>query len=225
VKDEGTVTTGSRSHGLSRRRPAAAPGGLATLLLATAVASLAACGGGSKPSPSVSASAKGHYAVKVTNQEGKIGNVVPSPPAPPGAKPDPDTENMGGADANTSVIPLGNGRYQLIIQNTSRVGYIDSVLWQPPPGATVASVSGSTVGSCDVATGGDISCNGLHLKPPKCLCLPGGEATVTFVMHGSSPDSSPHTTGIAGSGLEITSMTPILGNIPSSLGQAPSGNT
>jgi hypothetical protein len=200
--------------------------GLFVPVLVALTVIVAGCGGSSKAGAGTTAARgkKRHFQAKVTKAEGAIGNVVPGPPPPADVSPDPDTENMGGSDANTTITPIGNDRYQLVIQNTSRIGYIDSVDWQPPPGATVESVTGSSVGAC-TASNGEIVCNGLNLKPPKCLCEVGGSATVTFTMHLAVGDSPGKTTGLQDSGLEITSMTPILANIPSSIGSAASGNT
>jgi hypothetical protein len=171
-------------------------------------------GGGKKP------------IVKETQKEGQIGNVTPPGALSPNDSPDPDSENMGGSDANTSIVHEGPTTWQLVIQNTSRVGYIDSIYWKPPPGATITSVTSSSRGSCSLASDGEISCEGLNLKPPTCTCLPGGTATVNFVM--TEPNNyrggGRSTVGIENSGLEIVEMRPILGNIPSARGQSPAGN-
>ena len=101
------------------------------------LALIAGCGGGSG---TVTRQSKGGPVVKETKAEGQIGNVVPPGAIDPGQTPDPDSENMGGADANTVVTAVGKDRYELVIENTSRVGYIDAILWQPPAGATIESV-------------------------------------------------------------------------------------
>lgn len=149
--------------------------------------------------------------------EGAIGNVTPPPPPAPDSSPDPDSANMAGADLNWVVDPDGKDRYQLYLQNTSRVGYVDAITWHAPPGEAVVAVEGVTAGSCHVV-GGAIVCSGLHLKPPTCACRPGGAATVTFVLRQSDPN-----VGFQGSGIQINAMTPVLRNIPSAAGEKSKG--
>jgi hypothetical protein len=162
-------------------------------------------------------SAAGSTATAKHEAQGAIGNVTPPPPPAADVTPDPDSANMAGADLDWVVDQAGKDRYQLYLQNTSRVGYVDSITWRAPPGESVVAVEGTTVGHCQVS-GGTIVCSGLHLKPPTCACRPGGAATVTFVLRQNNPNL-----GFQGAGLEINTMTPVLNNIPSAAGQKSNG--
>jgi hypothetical protein len=172
----------------------------------------AGCGGSGNDT-----STAGAPVVKTTEEQGQIGNIVPDPPPPGNQTVDPDLRTKGGADVAWVIRSLGNDRFELSIQNTSRIGYLETFDWRPPSGDTIESVTESSSGSCSL-TDGQLHCESLHLKPPACLCQPGGTETVTITMHTSDPDLS-----IQGSGLVVTEMTPILKNIPSRLGQTSSG--
>jgi hypothetical protein len=174
------------------------------------------CGGSGGGSDKAAAKYGRQPVVKTTAAEAKIGNVIPTPP-PRGQRADPDTYAKGGADGAWVIRALGNDRYELTVQNTSRVGYIETFDWRPPVGATVKTVGKSSAGSCALV-GELVHCDGLHLKPPKCLCRPGGSETVVFTMHNPNDNL-----GIEGSGLVIRDMTPILKNIPSTPGPEDSG--
>ena len=174
----------------------------------------AGCGGGGNDT-----STAGAPVVETTKEEGQIGNIVPEPPPPGNQTVDPDLRTKGGADVAFVVRSLGNNRFELSVQNTSRIGYLETFNWRPPSGDTIDSVtqSSSGSGSCSLANG-QLHCENLHLKPPPCLCQPGGTETVTITMHTSDPDLS-----LQGSSVEVTEMTPILKNIPSRPGQSNSG--
>ncbi len=179
------------------------------------VMTLTGCGNSGSPSAQgPAAHSKGSKHLVETPAEGKIGLVTPPPPLPPGERADPDSMNMGGSDVVWTIIPIGGGRYTLRIQNTSRIGFINSVDWRPPAGDTIEAVQNTTAGSCTVVSG-RVSCNGLHLKPPKCLCRPGGTATVTFRMHAADPKL-----GFVHSALQILDMTPVPYVIPSEPGSS-----
>jgi hypothetical protein len=136
---------------------------------------------------------------------------------PPG--PDPDQGAKQGNDANVVVRQLSNGRFELLVQNTSGIGWINSFQWVPPAGMTVTKISHTSLGSCKLAAGA-ISCTA-KLKPPNCTCRVGGSMTVDFTATGRDPttlDGHPLTLGVVGSYLRIAKMTPVPYHIPSWLG-------
>lgn len=183
-----------------------------------ALASLALAGcGGAAPHAHTSTSVTKAPAksLKETAKEGGIGLVTPPPPLPKGDRADPDSLNMGGADISWVLNALGGDRYELHLTNTSRVGFIDQINWEPPRGDHIQSIGRSSVGSCTLVAG-RVTCGGLHLKPPVCLCRPGGTATVIFRMHLAK------NTGVQTSRLQILAMTPVPYNIPSVPGESKS---
>lgn len=92
-------------------------------------------------------------------------------------------------DFSTTLSLLGPHRYGMTIFNTSNLGVINSLQWNPPPGVHVLDVVDSTEGHCTAkgVTGYGVNqtsflCDNLDLKPPSCTCLgDGGSMTVTFV--------------------------------------------
>lgn len=130
----------------------------------------------------------------------------------------PNTLGRGSGDAVVIVRWLAPNAYQLDVQNTSGIGYIDQFVWTPPIGMTVTAVTSSEGGKCSL-TGGNIECNG-NIRPPACTCLAGGELTVNFTATGLAPTyANGYWTyyGIVGATLQITQMTPVPYHIPSSL--------
>jgi hypothetical protein len=180
--------------------------GLAATLLLALVLALAGCGGKSDSASQVRGAKP---VVKPTPAQGKVGNVVPATPPKGNGRVDPDLLAKSGVDVAWAVMSLGGNRYELTVQNTSRVGYVETFDWRPPDGDTIVTVSDSSAGSCELVDG-RVHCSALHLKPPTCLCRPGGTETVVFTMR-NADDSL----GLEGSGLTILEMTPILENIPS----------
>jgi hypothetical protein len=184
------------------------------LAIGGAVAVLAGCGGSSSSGGAPSnGKSSGNAALKA--RQGAIGLVTPHP-IPRNQRADPDSMPMGGGDLAYTVRSVGTDTYKLLIQNTSRIGFIDTVEFKPPYGAKIEAVETSTAGSCKVLAG-RITCTGLHLKPPKCTCRAGGAATVTFkmrvaVQHGLQ-------TGLLTSAAQVDAMTPVPWQIPSELGQ------
>jgi hypothetical protein len=190
----------------------------ATLLAALVAAGvgLTGCGGGSNSAQTSGTTTSSHRTVPETQKEGAIGNVVPPPVHQPGEPADPDSLNKGGPDVSWAVRWLGNGRFALEITNTSAIGFVDQIDWKPPNGDRIESVGHSTAGSCSVANG-RVSCNGLRLKPPTCLCKPGGSATVIFTMVTPNPRG-----GLVTGRMRILAMTPVPYIIPSAPGEAKS---
>ena len=131
---------------------------------------------------------------------------------------DPNTLGKGAADAVSVVRWVSPGVYQLDVQNTSGIGYINQFTWVPPVNLTVTAVTSSEGGRCSLV-GGSIQCNG-KVAPPKCTCQAGGDLTVTFTAKGLEPTfANGYWTyyGIDGAYLQIQQMTPVPYHIPSTL--------
>lgn len=131
---------------------------------------------------------------------------------------DPDTLAKEGSDANWSLLWLGNGKYRLLVQNTSGLGYIDTFDWVAGIGMNVTAITATSGGKCTVHER-TIACVG-KIKPPRCTCLPGGTMTIDFTAtaRGSTdPKGVRINYGDEGSTLAIKSITPVPYHIPSSL--------
>lgn len=136
--------------------------------------------------------------------------------------PDPDQGAKQGNDAVVVVRQLSNQRYELLIQNTSGIGFINSFQWVPPPGMTITKITGESTGSCKLAN--DVIACSATLKPPKCTCRPGGSMTIDFKATGRDPttqDGHTLTLGVVGSFLRIQKVTPVPYHIPSWIGGVP----
>jgi len=129
-------------------------------------------------------------------------------------------------DATTVIRYLAPkaGIYQIELENTSAVGYINTFAWIPPAGLTVTAVTKTTGGRCHLV-GNEIDCTGgKHgIAPPVCICRAGGFMTVTFTAAGYSPKFNGHywTYYGIGSDTRITSMTPVSYHIPATMAQVP----
>jgi hypothetical protein len=191
---------------------------------ATAAAALPACKAGqvtTKAHPCTKPSAQ-----TTTATPANFGPpVAVTDPNPATGVPNPDTADQGvhvcGCDASTVMRYLDprGGRYQLVIFNTSGIGYINSVNWLPPAGMTVTAITAVSGGTCRMDMG-DIACDAKApgLAPPKCTCQTGGVMTVNFTATGDEPVFNGswwiyH--GLVGASMQITSMTPVPYHIPS----------
>jgi hypothetical protein len=131
---------------------------------------------------------------------------------------DPNALSRGSSDAVVTVTWLSPGLYQLDVQNTSGIGFINQFTWVPPIGLTVTAVTSSEGGRCTLE-GGDIQCSG-NIAPPQCTCLPGGALSVNFTATGLEPTfANGYWTyhGMVGAYLQINQMTPVPYHIPSAL--------
>jgi hypothetical protein len=131
---------------------------------------------------------------------------------------DPNTLGKGSADAVSVVRWVSPGVYELDVQNTSGIGYINQFTWVPPVNLTVTAVTSTQGGRCALV-GGSIQCTG-KIAPPKCTCLAGGDLVVTFTAKGLEPTyANGYWTyyGIVGAYLQIQQMTPVPYHIPSAL--------
>jgi len=125
-------------------------------------------------------------------------------------------EPMATIEYTTTLRPLGGGRYELVVQNSSAIGAIDSFTWSAPPGLTITAVTSSNGAKCSLQ-GGSISCRGA-LRPPQCLCTgSGGAVEIDFTATGgASTEADGHTVihGFGWSYLRIEQMTPVPYLIP-----------
>jgi hypothetical protein len=138
--------------------------------------------------------------------------LVPSPQlAAPLAGVDPDQNPEASSDVSATVTSLGGGRYRLLVQNGSDVGFVNSFEWTPPAGVTVTGVTRSSTGRCELDAGA-ISCRAT-LRPPKCTCRPGGQMTIEFAAR--VPQSADTQYGVAGGFVKIRELTPVPYLIPS----------
>jgi hypothetical protein len=152
---------------------------------------------------------------------------VPSVPDPGNVKPRHDE-----SDSLTifRFLDPAAGKYQVEVDNTSGIGYINSFNWVPPPGLTITAITSSSGGRCTLAPnpvpgGGTpmISCVGGQkgIAPPKCTCLSGGKLLVNFTATSDHPPmfNGQYWTyyGIVGAYTSITAMTPVPYHIPSVL--------
>jgi hypothetical protein len=129
---------------------------------------------------------------------------------------DADTLPKGSADAVTTFRWLDSGKYQLEVQNTSGIGFLNTFSWVPPPGLTITAVTSSEGARCSLQNG-DIYCSG-KITPPQCTCQPGGFMTVNFTATGDTPTyANGYWTyyGIVGGYLHIQTVTPVPYHIPS----------
>jgi hypothetical protein len=130
-------------------------------------------------------------------------------------------ERQGLGDAVTVItfLDIPRGLYQLSVENTSGLGYINTFTWVAPENMNITQITSSEGGKCTLVAG-NISCRGggKGIAPPKCTCQAGGTLTVNFTATGLSPTYNGHYYtwyGIEGGWLHLTSMTPVPYHIPS----------
>jgi hypothetical protein len=85
------------------------------------------------------------------------------------------------------TIAVTDGQYKLNVENTGD-GQLTSFTFAPAATLKVATLVGSTSGSCQLA-GAGFTCN-VDLNPPPCMCNPGGNVTVSFTGSGESAGST-----------------------------------
>src|SRR5207344_1647945 len=97
---------------------------------------------------------------------------------------------VGATDAVTIIRYLDpmQGKYQIEVENTSGIGYINTFNWVPPNQMVITAITSSEGGRCSL-TDNTISCVGGKdgIAPPKCTCLHGGIMTVNFTATGNLP--------------------------------------
>jgi hypothetical protein len=166
---------------------------LASLLASIAFVAigLSACGGAGSTHPP----ANGHSSIR---------RLVPKRPQATAVVADA----LAALDAQSSLRSLGKQRYELVIENTSGIGFINALSWAPPAGMQLIRVLTARGGRCEVVSG-KISCQGV-LDPPRCSCA--GRVGLTIRFEARNYDS--FSTGV----LRITRMTPVPYVIPSAAG-------
>jgi hypothetical protein len=140
-----------------------------------------------------------------------------------------DPGDVGGRVNATDAVtiirfldPMGSPpKYQLEVENTSGIGYINTFNWVPPASMTITAITSSEGGRC-ILTNGHIACKGGQkgIAPPKCTCLAGGTMLINFTATGNEPKFNGQFWtyyGVVGSYTQITSMTPVPYHIPSFL--------
>jgi hypothetical protein len=173
----------------------------ASLAALLAVVALAGCGGGG-------GGGNEPTAAQLYAQQIQVGTFTRA-----GQGVDPDEQDRSGSDVTTVVRALGHDRYQIIVQSVSDAGFINSFWWQAK-NLLISSVTGSSSGSCHVASATSLQCTGLTIKPPKCTCEPGGTVTVSFVARNVTGTRGVHY-GTVHSILRIGDVTPVPYHIPS----------
>jgi hypothetical protein len=190
------------------------------VLAAAAGGGVAAFSGGSSGFPTTSAADL--YAKEA--KFGTFNRVMPGE--------DPDEMDRGGNNVDDTVTFLGNGRYRLTVQNVGFLGFINSFEWNAP-NIVITKIVGSSQGTCTAtalhnapaaqygsAPESSVRCTGMTIKPPKCSCLAGGTATVTFLGHPLVTGKHIHY-GVAESRFVVGDLTLVPYHIPSYLGSGP----
>jgi hypothetical protein len=85
------------------------------------------------------------------------------------------------------AIAVTDGQYKLNVENTGDVP-LTSFTFAPAATLKVATLVGSSSGSCQLA-GAGFTCS-VDLNPPPCMCNPGGNVTVSFTGTGESAGST-----------------------------------
>jgi hypothetical protein len=144
-------------------------------------------------------------------------------PAPVAAAPDPEPtgQRTGAPDALTilRVLDRTQHKYQIEVENTSGIGYINTFNWLPPDQMTITVITSTEGGHCTLVNNA-ISCRSgkKGIAPPVCTCLAGGSMLVNFIASGMEPTfNGDYWTSYLNSGsyTQITSMTPVPYHIPS----------
>jgi len=156
----------------------------------------------------------------VTSDDGGGSSLAPMPTDDPNYRPitvrapneeavDPDSTSVGGQDLSATIVHPSGDRYRVVISNTSGIGYINALNWNPPDGMRITQITSSSAGRCRLSSGDQrIVCSGLKLKPPTCTCRSdGGELVVSFVAKNSG-------TGLLAGASAIVAATPVLKVIP-----------
>jgi hypothetical protein len=125
---------------------------------------------------------------------------------------DPDSSVKGDTGALYTMTALGKDSYELYVENTSEIGFINTFQWVPPAGLKVTAITHTSTGRCQLA-GGSIACDST-LRPPKCTCnASGGNVTIRFTAKSLPGTAKNH--GWVNAKLRIGNMTPVPYVIPS----------
>jgi hypothetical protein len=126
---------------------------------------------------------------------------------------DPDELDRSSVDVTTTVRSLGKGRYELVVQNFSNIGFINSFTWSAPD-MEITSVASRSGGSCRLLSSTSLTCAGLSIRPPKCTCEAGGHATIRFDAR-ELVTGRRRSYGVSASKLTLGELTPVPYHIPS----------
>jgi hypothetical protein len=129
---------------------------------------------------------------------------------------DPDELDRSSLDVTTAIRSLGRGRYELVVQNFSNIGFINSFTWNAPD-MKITAVASRSGGSCTLVDSTTFTCAGLSIRPPKCTCRAGGTARVRFVAR-ELVTGRKRSYGVTAGKLTLGDLTPVPYHIPSYLG-------
>jgi hypothetical protein len=121
-----------------------------------------------------------------------------------------------GSDDSTVLRPLGGDRFELYVENTSGIGFINSFTWSPPTRWKIKAITKASGASCSLSAG-LVHCVG-SVRPPECLCSgSGGNVTLDLVIDAKTKGTmsgKPILYGAEGAFLQLTKMTPLPFLIP-----------
>jgi hypothetical protein len=124
---------------------------------------------------------------------------------------------LAGSDVASIIRPLGNGRYEIQVSNTSGIGTLNGFTWTPPSSWTIRAITKTSGAECRLASTKKVVCTG-RISAPQCLCTnTGGTVTVDLAVsvHTPKPEKDDHVTyGVVGAQLRITAMTAVPFLIP-----------
>jgi hypothetical protein len=173
--------------------------GTLALIAFAAVAVAAGCGGGG------GSGGNAQTAAQLRAQEIQVGTFNRALPGE-----DPDEMDRSGLDLTDEVRILSPGHYELVVQNFSNVGFINS-FWFHSPSLRISKVVSTTSGTCVLEDSSTLNCQGMKIAPPKCTCQTGGIVRIRF---DAKPLIANH--GVDG-GIAVHDMTPVPYHIPSYL--------
>jgi hypothetical protein len=157
----------------------------------------------------------GEYAPMTKEKPLLTSNFIPNPAGPPIL--DPDRAIGSDLDVQTVLTLMRSNQYRLEVINISAIGFINGFRWLPLGGMTIAKLTGSSAGHCQLS-GQEIACDA-NLKPPTCTCHgDGGHIYISFTVRQGSAAGG--VSGGSGGTVHIDSMTPVFKTIPSSVQRA-----
>ena len=123
------------------------------------------------------------------------------------------------------AVALRAGKYQVEVENTSAIGYINTFTWEPSDVITLTAITSSKGGTCHIANN-MILCTASKrgIAPPACTCRAGGSMEVNFTATGNLPTFNGRYWTYYGftNKTDVNQMTRVPDHIPSF---APAGTT
>jgi hypothetical protein len=116
------------------------------------------------------------------------------------------------------ALALRTGKYQVEVENTSAIGYINTFTWAPSDAITVTSITSSHGGSCHIANNSIIcTASKKGIAPPSCTCRAGGALEVNFTATGNGPTFNGRWWTYYGftNTTDVNQMTKVPGHVPS----------